>query len=119
MTAGEHLVALSGLGATTAGQHLLAITAGGGVPQTIYASQCTVRVDTPDVTVATLAKRLARPVERPSVTPGASEKKKLAPVVFTQTPCSAVHAEQEQTVVRTGDKSQIVTFRPSRHEVNH
>lgn len=79
MTAGEHLVALSGLGAVTAGQHLLAIIAGGGVSQTIYASQFTVRIDTPDITVATLA----------------------------------------QTVVRTGDKSQIVTFKPTRHEINH
>jgi len=119
MTAGEHLVALSGLGAVTAGQHLLAIIAGGGVSQTIYASQFTVRIDTPDITVATLAKRLARPAERSSVTPKTSEKKKLAPAVFTQTPCGVVHAEQEQTVVRTGDKSQIVTFKPTRHEINH
>lgn len=80
MTAGEHLVSLSGLGSATAAEHLLAIVTGGAA-LTIFATQMALRVDTPETTIVTLAKRTAQTAEAPQATPKVSVRKKSIAVM--------------------------------------
>lgn len=111
MTAGEHLVSLSGLGAATAAQHLLAIVAGGAAT-TIFATQMTLRVSTPETVVVTRAKRSARAAETPKPAPKPSVRKKDI-TVSTQTQETAVLTETDQLFIVTGDRSETLTFAPS------
>lgn len=111
MTAGEHLVSLSGLGSATAAEHLLAIVTGGAA-LTIFATQMALRVDTPETTIVTLAKRTAQTAEAPQATPKVSVRKKDI-TVSTQTQETAVLTETDQLFIRTEDRSTTLTFAPS------
>lgn len=107
MTAGEHLVSLSGLGSATAAEHLLAIVTGGAA-LTIFATQMALRVDTPETTIVTLAKRTAQTAEAPQATPKVSVRKKDI-TVSTQTQETAVLTETDQLFIRTEDRSTTIT----------
>lgn len=110
MTAGEHLVSLSGLGSATAAEHLLAIVAGGAA-LTIFATQMTLRVDTPETTVVTLAKRTAQTLEAPRAAPKVSVRKKDV-TVSVQPQETAVLTETDQLFIVTGDRSETLTLAP-------
>lgn len=76
MTAGQHLVALSGLAGVSAAQHLLAITAGTGTGPgaTVFVDRMTLSVEIPKLTVTRRlvdTVRFASPPE-PTVTAPAS-----------------------------------------------
>jgi len=107
VTAGEHLVSLSGLGAATAAQHLLAIVAGGAAT-TIFATQMTLRVSTPETVVVTRAKRSARAAETPKPAPKPSVRKKSI-AVMTPIQETVVLTETDQLFIRTEDRSTIIT----------
>ena len=110
MTAGEHLVSLSGLGAATAAQHLLAIVAGGAAT-TIFATQMTLRVSTPETVVVTRAKRSARAAETPKPAPKPSVRKKSI-AVMTPIQETVVLTETDQLFIVTGDRSETLTLAP-------
>lgn len=107
MTAGEHLVSLSGLGAATAAQHLLAIVAGGAAT-TIFATQMTLRVSTPETVVVTRAKRSARAAETPKPAPKPSVRKKSI-AVMTPIQETVVLTETDQLFIMTEDRSTTIT----------
>ena len=106
MTAGEHLVSLSGLGAATAAQHLLAIVAGGAAT-TIFATQMTLRVSTPETVVATRAKRPARSTEAPKPAPKPSVRKKSIAVV-TPIQETVVLTETDQLFIKMSEAVKTV-----------
>jgi len=106
VTAGEHLVSLSGLGAATAAQHLLAIVAGGAAT-TIFATQMTLRVSTPETVVVTRAKRSARAAETPKPAPKPSVRKKSI-AVMTPIQETVVLTETDQLFIKTGEAVKTV-----------
>lgn len=67
-TAGQRLVALSGLPSGSAAAHLLAITTSGGTGATILASRFTLRVEQPQVVAVRRAKHsfVAKDRENPT-----------------------------------------------------
>ena len=106
MTAGEHLVSLSGLGSATAAEHLLAIVAGGAA-LTIFATQMTLRVSTPETVVVTRAKRSARAAETPKPAPKPSVRKKSI-AVMTPIQETVVLTETDQLFIKTGEAVKTV-----------
>ncbi|MFA7290887.1 MAG: hypothetical protein WC023_01440 [Rhodocyclaceae bacterium] len=104
-TAGEILVALSGLTGVSAGEHLLAATAGNGM---IYANRFSVQIQEATTTVTRRTKVATQPAEKPAtqVHRAAAPSKYVSVctsreriAVMTQTDCLIVTQRSAGTTV--------------------
>lgn len=112
MTAGQKLVELSGLSSGSALSHLLAITqgTGTGVDRIVFASQMTVCMSEPSITVDRRPAQtiVVQPDSEPNVTSG----KKRIDVQTRENKITACSRPESMTVLRTMKPIHLTTTLP-------